>query len=98
MPSRLMRYVLGLLIIIVSVNVVDCKKASGTALLTGENSVARIMKFAVSAHERGSMDLTLSIPTDMGMYTDERPLKVGVFNEEKNAWKKAKKEPLCMTR
>jgi len=98
MASRLMRCSLSLLLVIGTVHVVDGKVSSGKALLTGEDSFALITKFAVSANENGSLDLNLSIPTDMGMYTDERPLKVSVFSEERSRWQKAKKESLCFNK
>ena len=74
---------------------VDGKVSKGKVLLTGENSVALITKFAVSANQSGSFKMELKIPTSAGMYTDERMLKVSLFNEEKDAWRNAKKKPLC---
>lgn len=74
---------------------VHAKVSSGKLLLTGENSVHLLTKFAITANESGSFQLNLKIPTSKGMYTDERYLKLSLFNDDKNAWSKAKKVPLC---
>ncbi len=73
----------------------DGKVSSGRVSLTGEAPLFLLTKFAVSAHEEGSFHLTLTIPTEKGMYVDERGLKVSIFNEERGSWLKARKESLC---
>jgi len=73
----------------------DGRVTSGKILLTGESSVGLLTKFAVSPNQSGTFNIDLKIPTAKGMYTDERFLKVSLFNEEKGAWAKAKKTPLC---
>jgi hypothetical protein len=73
----------------------DGRVTSGNILLTGENSVGLLTKFALSPNQSGTFNLDLKIPTAKGMYTDERFLKVSLFNEEKGAWAKAKHIPLC---
>lgn len=73
----------------------DAKVSSGNLLLTGENSVALLTKFAVSAEESGSLRLQLKINAERGMYVDERQLKITLFNDEATSWTKAKKAVTC---
>ena len=56
----------------------DGKVSSGKILLTGENSVGLVTKFAVSNEEDGKFQIELRIPTKDGMYTDERQLRISV--------------------
>lgn len=67
-------FILSILLCIVTI--VDAKASSGDLLLTGENSVALLTKFAVSANESGFFQLQLKVDTEKGMYTDERQLKI----------------------
>jgi hypothetical protein len=74
----------------------DAKVSSGKILLTGENSVGFLTKFAVSANVEGSLSVELNIPADTGMYTDERSLRLSLYNKDRSAWQKiAKKNTLC---
>lgn len=82
-------------VLLLIATITDAKVSSGKLLLTGENSVHLLTKFAVSAKQSGSFQLNLKIPTSKGMYTDERNLKLSLFNDEKRAWSKAKSYPLC---
>jgi len=74
--------------------VVEAKKSSGNALLTGTNSEFLLTKFAISPRTVGSFDLKLTIPTDAGMYTDERALRVHLFVDE-GWYDKAQKASTC---
>jgi len=74
----------------------DAKVSSGKILLTGENSVGFLTKFAVSANVEGSLGVELIIPADTGMYTDERSLRLSLYNKDRSAWQKiTKKNTLC---
>lgn len=75
--------------------VVDAKVSSGDLLLTGENDVALLTKFAVSAGKPGSFQVQFKIDTKKGMYTDERQLKVSLFKDEAKSWSAQKKFTLC---
>lgn len=86
-------FILSFLLCIVTI--VDAKASSGDLLLTGENSVALLTKFAVSANESGFFQLQLKVDTEKGMYTDERQLKITFFKDENSSWPKAKKAATC---
>lgn len=90
-----MLYVSIIWCLLLTAGITDAKVSSGKLLLTGENSVHLLTKFAVSAKQTGSFKLNLKIPTSKGMYTDERHLKLSLFNDERRAWSKAKSYPLC---
>lgn len=74
---------------------VNGKVSSGNVLLSGENSVALLTKFAIAANEAGSFQLQLKINAEKGMYLDERQLQVSFFNDEISSWSKAKKSATC---
>jgi len=75
-------------------SIVEAKTSSGAALLTGQNSEYLLTKFALFPQSLAKFDLRLSIPSSVGMYTDERFLRVHFFVDE--AWnKKARVAPTC---
>ena len=90
-----MNFFLLLSILICILATTNAKVESGDTLLTGENSVALLTKFAVSASEVGHLSLQFKIDTAVGMYTDERFLKVTLFNDQSKSWPSAKKKTLC---
>jgi len=79
---------------ILPIAVVEAKESSGDALLTGTNSEFLLTKFAISPRTVGQFDLKLTIPTDTGMYTDERALRVHLFVDE-GWYDKAQKATTC---
>jgi len=91
----MVRNVVVLAVCFLFAETVDGRVTSGRILLDGVNSVGVLTKFALSPNQPGSFILDLKIPTSKGMYTDERFLKLTLFNEDRGAWGKAKKEPLC---
>jgi hypothetical protein len=81
-------------ILVITAQFAAAKVSSGKALLNGEKSEALLTKFAISAGTKGSFDMKLTIPTEKGMYTDERFLRVHFFSN--HAWtKNASKAPTC---
>lgn len=76
---------------------VCARVASGRVLLTGSKDLIRLTKFAVSKNVHdSSFSLDLSIPTNKGMYTDERNLKVYLFSEDhKGGWRMVQKLHTC---
>ena len=76
------------------VTIINAKKSSGSALLTGSNSQFLLAKFAILPRSIGHFRLSLSIPESTGMYADERSLRVHLFIDK--AWHdKARKAPTC---